>query len=374
MKKTKKIIAVIMTLCMMIPVISLFSHQTAFAASTESESSPITTETYSELGFNTMSEDEYPTNEVLNRRYAVTNVQNELYVHINADEHYGTTLRDNLRFFNSSRDPRKSMGAIKTYGDKAATLGNNNGNSHSYLDEMVHQAPLYSSFSQGSGKTESKAYATSVALRSLTGAGTDDTIATLEVQTTSFSKVRRFFDIGLTLETFSRGTLVKTGSKKLATKINPSSMSNIAGSGVTLDFQNLEYDALIEITAGDYNGDGKDEIAVYYGTGKIFIYKIDSSLTATLMSTIDNSLLGGFSSNADAPGITMTSGDMNGDGKEELAAALSFHNNDDGTYIRNYSKVFIFSCTGSTFTQEHSYNLNLGAEQGILIDASVYMA
>ena len=78
MKTSKKIIAVIMTLCMMIPVISLIPHPSVVAASTESESSPISTETYSELGFNTMSEDEYPTNEVLNRRYAVTNVQNEL--------------------------------------------------------------------------------------------------------------------------------------------------------------------------------------------------------------------------------------------------------------------------------------------------------
>ena len=69
MKISKKIIAFIIILCMMIPVISLLPHQKAAAANTGSASSPVSTETYSELGFNTMSANEYPTNEKLNRKY-----------------------------------------------------------------------------------------------------------------------------------------------------------------------------------------------------------------------------------------------------------------------------------------------------------------
>ena len=88
MKISKRITAVFLALCMMIPIISLLPFQTVSAANTESASAPVSAETYSELGFNTMSEDEYPTNERLDRRYSVTNVQNELYVHVNADEHY----------------------------------------------------------------------------------------------------------------------------------------------------------------------------------------------------------------------------------------------------------------------------------------------
>ncbi|MBR3621353.1 MAG: hypothetical protein IKN56_07560, partial [Clostridia bacterium] len=72
MKISKKIIAFIIILCMMIPVISLLPHQKATAANTAGSSSPISAETYSELGFNTMSENEYPTNEKLKRKYSVS--------------------------------------------------------------------------------------------------------------------------------------------------------------------------------------------------------------------------------------------------------------------------------------------------------------
>ena len=169
MKISKRIIAVCLTLCMMLPIISLFPCQTVYAANTENSSAPVSAETYSELGFNTMSEDEYPTNERLDRRYSVTNVQNELYVHVNADEHYGTVLRDNLRYFESSAEEVRSAGAIKTYGDKTASLAGEKGNTYSYLDEQINKPTLYSSFTQGTNKMENKAYATSVALRSISG-------------------------------------------------------------------------------------------------------------------------------------------------------------------------------------------------------------
>ncbi len=379
MKISKKIIAVSLTLCMMLPIISLFPCQTVSAANTESTSAPVSAETYSELGFNTMSEDEYPTNERLDRRYSVTNVQNELYVHVNADEHYGTVLRDNLRYFESGAEEVRSAGAIKTYGDKTASLAGEKGNTYSYLDEQVNMPTLYSSFTQGTNKMENKAYATSVALRSVSGAGTDDTVATLEVLTNSATGTRTSFKIALTLETFKGGTRLISKSKTIANNISPSSMTN-SGS-TTLDFQNLEYDALIEITAGDYNGDGNDEIAVYYGTGVIEVYKIDSSNEVTLMTTLGTSLLGSYT--YDAPGITMSSGDMDGDGKEELAAALSHHKNKTvengvkkGTDIYNHSYVYIFSYTGSSFSKVHEYNLkcNETGITGIIRGANVYMA
>ena len=371
MKKSKKIIAVIMTLCMMIPVISLFSHQTAVAANTAGSSSPISAETYSELGFNTMSENEYPTNEKLKRKYSVSNIQNELYVHVNADEHNGTILRDNLTFHEVGRWEHDSPGAIKTYGDLTAKLSSDKGNNYGYLDIAPGNHTLYSSFSQGSDKMENKAYATSVALRSLNGVGTDDLIATLEVKTNTTKGNRPGFNIALNLETFKGGTPVKSRSTTLEVDIHPTSMTNT--SSTTLDFQNLEYDALIEITAGDYNGDGKDEIAVYYGTGKVFIYTINSANGVSLWKTLDASYLGSF--NYDAPGITMSSGDMDGDGKEELAVALSHHKNpnNQATDIINHSYVYIFSYNGSTFSRDYEYNLNQGSS-GILRNANVYMA
>ena len=378
MKISKRIIAVCLTLCMMLPIISLFPCQTVYAANTENSSAPVSAETYSELGFNTMSEDEYPTNERLDRRYSVTNVQNELYVHVNADEHYGTVLRDNLRYFESSAEEVRSAGAIKTYGDKTASLAGEKGNTYSYLDEQINKPTLYSSFTQGTNKMENKAYATSVALRSISGAGTDDTVATLEVLTNSATGTRTSFKIALTLETFKGGTRSISKTTTIANNISPSSMTN-SGS-TTLDFQNLEYDALIEITAGDYNGDGNDEIAVYYGTGVIEVYKINSSNEVTLMTTLGTSLLGTYT--YDAPGITMSSGDMDGDGKEELAAALSHHKNKTvengvkkGTDIYNHSYVYIFSYTGSSFSKVHEYNLkrNETGMTGIIRGANVYM-
>ena len=225
MKKMKKIIAVIMTLCMMIPVISLFSHQTAVAANTAGSSSPISAETYSELGFNTMSENEYPTNEKLKRKYSVSNIQNELYVHVNADEHNGTILRDNLTFQEVGRWEHDSPGAIKTYGDLTAKLSSDKGNNYGYLDIAPGNHTLYSSFSQGSDKMENKAYATSVALRSLNGVGTDDLIATLEVKTNTTKGNRPGFNIALNLETFKGGTPVKSRSTTLEVDIHPTSIT-----------------------------------------------------------------------------------------------------------------------------------------------------
>ena len=373
MKISKKIIAFIIILCMMIPVISLLPHQKVAAANTESASSPVSAETYSELGFNTMSANEYPTNEKLNRKYSVSNIQNELYVHVNADEHYGTILRDNLRYFPVNSADHAAMGAIKTYGDLTATLDKDRGNKYSQLDidrdpNAVHT--LYSSFEQGSGKMENKAYATSVALRSVNGVGTDDTVASLEVLTNTSNGNRPGFNIALTLETFKGQTRIRSKTNNVETDIHPTSMVNQAGKD-PLDFQNLEYDALIEITAGDYDGDGKDEIAVYYGTGVIKVYRINSTNSASIMTTLDSSLLGSYT--YDAPGITMSSGDMDGDGKEELAVALSHHKNSDGTDIKDHSYVYIFSYTGSRFTEAYSYNLNKDSA-GIIRDANVYMA
>ena len=370
MKTSKRILAVILTLCMMIPVVSLLPFQTVAAADTGNSSSPVSAETYSELGFNTMSENEYPTNDTLNRKYSVSSIQNELYVHVNADEHYGTILRDNLNFFNAGEFEHDSNGAIKTYGDLTASLSYGRGNSYSFLDvgrtDVEHT--LYSSFLQGSDKMESKAYATSTALRSLSGVGTDDMVATLEVLTNTSSGNRPSFSISLTLETFKGKTRVRSKSTSVASRISPSSMTNV---NTTLDFQNLEYDALIEITAGDYNGDGKDEIAVYYGAGVIKVYKINSDNSVTPMSTIDQNLLGSYS--FDAPGITMSSGDMDGDGKEELAVALSHHKNADGRDILGNSYVYIFSCSGSQFSEVFNSTLNKDSA-GIVRDANVYMA
>ncbi|WP_335938829.1 FG-GAP-like repeat-containing protein [Streptomyces sp. PTD5-9] len=104
-----------------------------------------------------------------------------------------------------------------------------------------------------------------------------------------------------------------------------------------------------KVTSGDYNGDGKDDIAVLYNSGKSADGKfITSVYTFTSNGTgFDNprktwTSPGSFDWNASK----VTSGDFNGDGKDDVAVLYNSGKSADGKFV---TALFTFASNGTGF-------------------------
>ncbi|MEU0002073.1 FG-GAP-like repeat-containing protein [Streptomyces microflavus] len=102
-----------------------------------------------------------------------------------------------------------------------------------------------------------------------------------------------------------------------------------------------------QLTSGDYNGDGKDDIAVFYDSGSSDTGQMSSIYTFTSTGT-------GFSSPKQTwttPGgftwsmSKVTSGDYNGDGKDDIAVFYDGGSSDTG----RVSSLYTFNSTGTGF-------------------------
>lgn len=113
----------------------------------------------------------------------------------------------------------------------------------------------------------------------------------------------------------------------------------------TKDLQNSKYDLVdarnfVQITAGDYNGDGKDTVVIYVGdNAKLYSIELDASKkTATSKELTYNSQDKSYlhheystanaKTNADRLGCSLATGDVNGDNIDDLIV-LSYANDCD---------------------------------------------
>ncbi|MCX4708774.1 FG-GAP-like repeat-containing protein [Streptomyces griseus] len=107
--------------------------------------------------------------------------------------------------------------------------------------------------------------------------------------------------------------------------------------------------AASKLTSGDYNGDGKDDLAVLYNSGQaadgkyattVFTYTSNGAGFAAPKQTWASS--GSFDWSKSKP----VSGDFNGDGKDDLAVFYNGGQANDGKYV---SLAFTFTSNGTAF-------------------------
>ncbi|RSS90967.1 esterase [Streptomyces sp. WAC05292] len=112
--------------------------------------------------------------------------------------------------------------------------------------------------------------------------------------------------------------------------------------------------AASKLTAGDYNGDGKDDVAVFYNGGKdaqgnnrSLLYTFDSTGTAFASPRNTWTSAGAFSWGASK----VASGDFTGDGKDDVAVLYDRGTDSDG---KATTSLFTFAGNGAAFDAPRS--------------------
>ena len=249
--------------------------------------------------------------------------QKELLFNYNGSSNYGKMLRDNVNLYqNINPDDLEAAGAMSLYGqyrnDDWSHLNSGNGYNSGRLGGNN------TAIVKNTGNTHQNiAYSTSVEFNN--GSGKKDHVARVKINSNEKRSAQK---VVLEIYTYEDGAEIRKGGWNLF-YVNDTAKS-LARAGV---WRNHEFDSLVEITAGDYDGDGKDEIAVYGANNEIEIYKYTGSKLRT-WKTISASALSansGLYKSADdglgnvemAAVVTMASGDLNKDYTDELAIAVS---------------------------------------------------
>ena len=308
----------------------------ASAAETRGETAESPTEsklsanTYSALGLSRsinaedegLNKNKQPYGDAKPGNTVATNVINELYVNFNGSIHYGWSILDNIPMQWTDNAHQNWYSTDNFYGamgywrknlrlDHLLEKGKSSESALFAENRSAKEHRTINSDIRSSGYHLGIHYSKSEAFSPNTGK--DNYVAELSVSLDS--KVYLAF------------YQVEDGNKRLVRKIELSDARASRSIGDKDDktnrISNWEYDAMYDIAAGDMNGDGYDEIAVYAGD-YVYLYTSDGyglieRKSVTLPTGINDG--GGKFKKLNAAVVTLAFGDINTDDKDELIIA-----------------------------------------------------
>ena len=294
------------------------------ATQTESK---LSANTYSALGLSrNVADSEKPKDQPYGKAEVgntiATNVINELYVNFNGSIHYGWSILDSLTMqyktnisdWTSSGNFYGAMGYWRpnqqpvhygTGNEKEGALfaknETNTGGAHNALGSSINSANKHLTYQY----SKSEAFSPNT--------GKDNYVAEMTID--SASQVYLYI------------YQVEGGNKRYvrSTKVCDASESGGGANDKANIIYNWEYDAMYDIAAGDMDGDGYDEIAVYAENG-VYLYSFDGRTlgqlvdTYTVINPTETSSDGRYKKLKTAV-VTLAFGDLNADDKDELVIA-----------------------------------------------------
>lgn len=291
-----------------------------------------------------------------------TNVINELYVNFNGSIHYGWSILDNMPM---------------QYRD-GANIGNNWTSSNNFYGAMGYWRPNQQTVNYGSGSSSNGALFAENG--SSTGGVHDDHLgksinSANKHLTYQYSKSEAFspntgkdnYVAEMTIDSASQVYLyiyqVEGGNKRYVRSkfVCDASPSGGNASDKTNIIYNWEYDAMYDIAAGDMDGDGYDEIAVY-ASNKVYVY---SFVNGVLSSPIEKATAAPSGVNENngkykklkTAVVTLAFGDLNADDKDELVIAENMTYGSSNPVEDN--KVGIYALEGSTLKPKNNITLHI---------------
>ena len=337
---------------------SATGEKSSTATQTESK---LSANTYSALGLSrNVADSEKPKDQPYGKAKVgntiATNVINELYVNFNGSIHYGWSILDNLTmqykdgegidwtssdnfygamgYWRPNQQPvhygtgNKKEGALfatnKTAGEHDDHLGKsiNSANKH-----LTYQYSKSEAFSPNTGK--------------------DNYVAEMTIN--SASQVYLYI------------YQVEGGNKRYvrSTTVCDASESGGNASDKTNIIYNWEYDAMYDIAAGDMDGDGYDEIAVY-AQNCVYVYSFEDGTLSELIKkeTVKPEGVnegGGKYKKLKTAVVTLAFGDLNADDKDELVIAENMTYGSSNPAKDN--KVEIYALEDSKLTSKENITL-----------------
>ena len=322
------------------------------ATQTESK---LSANTYSALGLSrNVADSEKPKDQPYGKAEVgntiATNVINELYVNFNGSIHYGWSILDNLTMqyktnisdWTSSGNFYGAMGYWRPNqqpvhygtGDKKegalfAKNETNTGGAHNALGSSINSANKHLTYQY----SKSEAFSPNT--------GKDNYVAEMTID--SASKVYLYI------------YQVEGGNKRYvrSTKVCDASESGGGANDKANIIYNWEYDAMYDIAAGDMDGDGYDEIAVY-AQNCVYVYSFEDGTLSELIKkeTVKPEGVnegGGKYKKLKTAVVTLAFGDLNADDKDELVIA---ENIGYGSSKIADGKVGIYSLTSAKTLHE----------------------